>query len=199
MDNFIKSPDPFLRDYGLRFRTALDDAMERSVPPQLRQELQDARLQWKNLMAVQPLAEKAQPTGFIDPALLQNRVQKAFSDYGWGQPTTLGELGEVGKMIARPEAQGGAKESAAHGWLHRLSGPAAVGAGYEMLHEPNALAATVGIGAGALLAKRIGGGMLKSPGYRDLMLGAGAEGLPPLDYLGLGRPEAAVANRLYNR
>lgn len=119
LDRLMQDKNPNLRFYAGQIRDALDDAMQRSAPPDVVQDLLDARSQWKAMKTVEPLAKKS-PTGDISPALLLGAVNKSYS----GSGGTLGELGRIGQRFLKPQGTSGTAEHLA---LMRF-GPAIAGA-----------------------------------------------------------------------
>lgn len=70
--------------------------------------LKNAKYQYKNLIAVEPLAQKAQVDGFISPALLNSRVAQVYKrDFTRGKAGELGDLALLGQAIKQRVPQSG--------------------------------------------------------------------------------------------
>lgn len=65
-----------------------------------RQALTNAKFKYKNLIAIEPLAQKVQEEGIISPALLTNRVRQVYGrDFTRGRAGELGDLAKLGQVI----------------------------------------------------------------------------------------------------
>lgn len=65
-----------------------------------RKALTDAKYKYKNLIAIEPLAQKVQEEGIISPALLTNRVRQVYGrDFTRGRAGELGDLAKLGQVI----------------------------------------------------------------------------------------------------
>ena len=99
--------------------------------------LNTARLQYKNLKTVEPLAAKA-VDGYISPALLQSQVARSFPNFVRGGGGELGDLARIGSTFLKNVVPD--------------SGTARRAAGLYSLKEiGKGLAATAGLGGGAAL------------------------------------------------
>lgn len=198
VQTLMRSGDSNLRFYGAQVRNALDTALEHGAAStgnaSLLSTIKTARGQYKNMLALEPLVEKAQATGgLLDPTLLQSRVGKMFSDYGFSPDSggDLGTLGEGGKILPRPTAQGEAKASVAPGMVSNMlhnplvsgigGGLAALGAAHEAVpavsaisHHPLAGAILTGTAALGLGAKggthAVRRAVMASPEFRNLLI-----------------------------
>jgi len=160
-----KGADPTVRHYVGEIRNALDDALERSTPADLRAKLTQARSQWKAMKTVEDLAEKS-PTGDISPAALMTPVRQA---YGGGgnlgmayntTPPTLVQLARLGQVIKEPPSSGTAERLAV---MSQLGNPLA--------WAP--MAASLGAG------RALGAG-LRSDAFTNMLLNPGVSGVNPL-------------------
>lgn len=78
------------------FENFLIDMIGEDAPDELRK----AKYTYKNLIAIEPLAQKAQKDGLISPALLQNRVSKVYGrDFTRGRAGELGDLAKLGQIV----------------------------------------------------------------------------------------------------
>ena len=64
-----KASDPNIQYYAGQIRSSLQDALERSASPEMAQKYNQARLQYKNLKTVEPVAANA-PIGNVSPLAL---------------------------------------------------------------------------------------------------------------------------------
>jgi len=108
----MANPDPNISYHAGRVRDALDEAMERSLVSKGRQdllaELKDARLQYKNLKTVEPLATKAGANEHaISPPLLQGRVNAQFRSRAQRGAGDLGDLADIGQAFLKSEPNSG--------------------------------------------------------------------------------------------
>jgi hypothetical protein len=153
LDRAMQSANPNIRAGARDIREALDGAMERSAPPDVVDDLRQARGQWRNLRTIEPLVAKA-PTGDISPALLQGRVNTNFkgtygSAYGGGGDLkTLSDIGQ--RFMKEPPSSGTAERGML---MHLLGGAGAGGMGIatgELPLHTAALAAAGTLGSAAL-------------------------------------------------
>lgn len=132
IDNLMQ--DPKTRYYGVKLRSILEDSLERSSMPEDVQEFRQARQQWKNMVALEPLVDKTSPTGLIDPTQVQAATARAYKEYSWGgAPEDLTTLGKAGMFLPKPTIQGEAKQkmTVGHGGLIGAGvGGLAVAGGY---------------------------------------------------------------------
>ncbi len=122
-----KSPDPNIRYYANQIRESLDSALERSVAPELRAELREARRQWKAMKTVEGLADKG--VGDVSPQLLMGKVmQSPGGKKGSGE---LGELADIGKRFLKEPRDSGTPQGTfmANMISHPVSTIGAVSAG----------------------------------------------------------------------
>ena len=113
LDRLSNSDDPNVSHYAQQIRSTLDDAMQRSLAESgqtdLLNQLQQARLAYKNLMTVAPLAAKS-TTGDISPALLQSRVSQQFQNRAFQGAGPLGDLANIGQAFLKPTRSSGTAE-----------------------------------------------------------------------------------------
>lgn len=158
LDRAMQSANPNIRAGARDIREALDGAMERSAPPDVVDDLRQARGQWRNLRTVEPLVAKA-PTGNISPALLQGRVNTSFKGThgaaygGGGDLKTLSDIGQ--RFMKEPPSSGTAERGML---MHLLGGAGTAGVGLLTNQVPLS-AALMGLGAtggSALLGRGVG-------------------------------------------
>ncbi|MBX9925859.1 MAG: hypothetical protein K2Y05_05835 [Hyphomicrobiaceae bacterium] len=149
-----KSTDPNVQYYAGQIREALQDAIERSATPEMAQRYNLARLEYRNMKTIQPLAEKA-ATGNVSPLLLLNEVRKANPNFAYGSGGDLADLARIGQRFMKQPPDSGTPlgnkvlDLFTHN-IPTLAG-AAIGAGsaYSGGFDP---VKDVGLGVGGLLA-----------------------------------------------
>lgn len=156
---------------GMQLRTALDDALERNADPGDMAALQDVRQKWKNIKTIEPLVEKAQPHGIIDPTQLQNAVRNTYGTYSWKDPGNIGTLAEIGRNLPRVTAQGAGTEPA------KLPAIAKWGLAselaflpFELATAPKETAITLGAAGATYAAKAAVQKSLNSLAYRNAVI-----------------------------
>ena len=153
LDRAMQSQNPNIRNSAREIREALDGAMERSAPPDVADDLRQARREWRNLRTVEPLVAKA-PTGDISPALLQGRVNTSFKGThgaaygGGGDLKTLSDIGQ--RFLKEPPSSGTSERGLI---MHLIGGAASGAAGLAAGLSPKEaalaiLAPVVGAGVG---------------------------------------------------
>lgn len=95
-----------IASYGSQIEDALFDAWERQAPPDEVANLQNARLQYKNLKTIEPLVEKS-PTGELNPRLLPGQMQRNWDDLAYQGGGQLGDLADIGTLFLRPPPDSG--------------------------------------------------------------------------------------------
>lgn len=176
--NLAKDSHPTVKEAGGKLRELLDDAVERSSPPGTREAWSEARAQFKNLIAVQPLVE-GNVSGIVDPKALHGQVKKVFSEYGWGRlPGGMDTLAEGGRLMPKAGLTGSAAPTERLPWYARPGAmlPAGIGLGaaeYYLFTQNPTLAATAAAAAlGAAGLKTGVGAYMKSDFYRNALTGA---------------------------
>lgn len=138
LKNVRNDASPFLHD----LQDVVVDASVDGVP-EAKRTLNEARLQYKNLKTIQPLADKA-VNGDISPALLLGRVRQSFGNtFSRGGGGDLGNLARIGTAFLKdpiPDS-GTAQRTMVYKALEGLS---AGGAGFALGGLPGAVA-TAGI------------------------------------------------------
>lgn len=88
--------NPEAKQLAKDFENVLVDMIGEGAP----ESLKIAKHQYKNLIAIEPLAQKAQVDGFINPSLLTNRVRTVYGrNFTRGKAGDLGELAQLGQAI----------------------------------------------------------------------------------------------------
>lgn len=123
--------------YLADLRDAVVDASVDGSPGS-RELLNQARLQYKNLKTIEPLAEKAD-RGDLSPSLLLSKVSNSFSDFSRGGGGELGDLARIGQTFLKDKIPNS-------GTPRRLMAYGALGAG-SVANLPIALKA-LGTAAG---------------------------------------------------
>lgn len=171
-----QDPDPTVRDAGYALRNALDDALTRHAPPDMRDLLTQARGQWKNLRTVEDLAAKAHD-GNLSPALLQGRVNaknKGTHGAAYGGGGDLAELGQIGQQFLKaPPNSMTAERSMIMSLLGTVGGMGTAMATGDLKNAAYIPAAV----AGGILAGRTAGRTLRSDATTNALI-ARSLGLP---------------------
>lgn len=96
--------NPEAKTLAKDFENVLVDIIGEDAPEALR----NAKYQYKNLIAIEPLAQKVQVDGYISPALLTNRVASTYKrNFTRGKAGELGELAMLGQAIKQTIPQSG--------------------------------------------------------------------------------------------
>lgn len=164
----MRSRDSDIAYHAARVKDALDDAMERSLSSDGREdllgELRDARRQYKNLKTIEPLSVKADEDGTISPALLQGAVNKSFKNRARRGAGDLGDLADIGQSFLKaPPNSGTAPRIGAEIALSEI--PAAF-----MGHGLGAAGTVLGVAAGRGAAKSAARGYLNSNRLTESLL-----------------------------
>jgi hypothetical protein len=176
LDNAISNGDPGVRNFASQVKDALNDAMARSAPPGLAQQLAEARFQYKNLLTIAPLAEKAQAAnGNVSPVALLQAVRGNFDNMAFRGAGPLGDLAAIGQRFMKPPPDSGtATRAAIAGGLGAMT-PAGIAA---FNSEP---VSTVGAALGAVgtaAAGRLAAAYLRSPYAANRLIANGLAGNP---------------------
>lgn len=142
------SNDSETRLYGVKLRNAVDAAMQRNSTPQDVAAWSDLRSKWKNMVSLQDVVGKAQPSGTVNPRAIDPIVRQSWKDYEFGGGGDLGTLAQVGKLLPPAMATGEAKEPASHSlWstirAHPIMGAAGVIGADRLIESPGAATALI--------------------------------------------------------
>jgi hypothetical protein len=173
LDIALHSSDPGIRAFARQSREALDDAFERSAPPDVMGELKDARSQWKAMKTVEDLVEKS-PAGDISPALLMNAVRNSYDGMAYGGGGDLAQLAKIGQQFLKaPPSSGTAERLAVMNMLTKVGGAGGLAATAVMNPGSLPMMAAVGVPTAAayLAAAKGGGALLRSPGLANKLIG----------------------------
>ena len=108
--------DPQLSNALRGWREALDDAMERGIPPANRGQWREARTQYRHLLSIEKAvngAGEAAATGLVSPSQLRNAVRTQNSRLYARGKDELGNLARAGEAIMKPLPQSGTAPRAA--------------------------------------------------------------------------------------
>ena len=176
LDDAMNSGNPGVKLYAGQIRDVLDDAMQRSAPSNLAQQLAEARFQYKNLKTIEPLVPQAQgQDGNISPLRLLQAVRNNFSDMAYSGAGPLGELAAIGQRFMKaPPDSGTATRNMIMGGLSALT-PAGLA---TVAHEPiGVMGAALGT-LGTVAAGRAAGAYLRSPMLANRLISNGLAGNP---------------------
>lgn len=188
LDAAMNSANPNIKNFAGDVRDALDGAFQRSATPDVLDQLQQARAQWKNMRTVEGLAAKS-TTGDISPALLQSKVlanNKGTYGAAYGGGGDLKELADIGqRFLKEPPNSGTADRSALFSMLGAAGAAGEVGlASHNPLLALYSLAAPIG----TMAAGRAAGSYLRSDRLANSIIDRS-----------LGRPSApGISNKLLN-
>lgn len=101
LDRATLSTNTNIRHYAQQVRNALDDAVEAEASPEDTAALQQARMQYKNLMTVKNIAAKNNVEGEISPSLLNGAVNTNFKNRAFQGAGDLGELAQIGQTFMK--------------------------------------------------------------------------------------------------
>lgn len=123
-----KGSDPNVKTLASNLESAVVDIIGEDAPEALKK----AKYQYKNFIALEPLAQKAQVDGFISPAQLSNRVKAVYKrDYTLGKAGELGDLAKIGQVIKQQIPNSGtAQRNAANKLLSPAVDMGALSAGF---------------------------------------------------------------------
>lgn len=161
----LNSRDSNVKFYASQVRSALDDAMQSSAPPEVQQQLTTARTQYKAMKTIEDLVEKS-PTGNINPTLLMNVVRQNYGNMAYNGAGNMGDLARIGQMIKPPANSGTPERLAVLSALGGGAGTSLMGA----MHSP--VDAALGV-AGAIsvpAAARIANTALNNPMMRNALI-----------------------------
>ena len=163
LDRAIQSDDPNVSYYAQQIRSTLDDAMQRSLQSSgqtdLLNQLQQTRLQYRNLMTVAPLAAKS-VDGTISPSLLKGAVVRSFGNSAFTGAGDLGNLANIGQTFIKPQPSSGTAERLLA--LDRISN-GVEGVGAILSGHPLVGAAALAKIPAQMVAGRIIGKVMNSP------------------------------------
>lgn len=157
LDDLTTSGDPDVRRYAMQIREALNDALERSAPPQVMAQLRQARSQWRAMRTVEDLVAKA-PTGDVSAPLLMAKAMANDPQMAYTGGGELGTLARIGQQFLKSPPNSGSPERAI---AYALLG----GAGHLM----------TGL-TGANIANQV----MQSPLVVNRLIAAGQRGLAPV-------------------
>ena len=106
LDAATNSANPNIAHFAGQIKSALQDALQRSLSPADAETYALARLQYKNMMTIAPPAGKGIP-GEISPLLLQGAANRSFKGNAFRGAGDLGELGDIAQKYLRPPPDSG--------------------------------------------------------------------------------------------
>lgn len=161
----LNSRDSNVKFYAGQVRSALDDAMQASAPPEVQQQLTTARTQYKAMKTIEDLVEKS-PNGNISPPLLMNVVRQNYGNMAYNGAGNMGDLARIGQMIKPPANSGTPERLAVLSALGGGAGTSVIGA----MHSPaDALMGLTGA-LGVPLAARVANKALNNTATRNALI-----------------------------
>ncbi len=121
LDRAINGSSPNVSHYASELKEGLLDAVGQTPTGRPKtakayldtlQRYQTARLGWKNMKTLEPLAEKA-TTGDISPALLMNEVRKSYGGMAYGGGGDLADLARIGQRFLKEPGSSNTSERGA--------------------------------------------------------------------------------------
>ncbi len=106
LDVATNADNSAVRNYAVRIKGALQDAMQAASTPEDAALYAQARLQYKNMITLAPLVNKGIP-GQISPLLLQGAANRSFKGNAFSGSGALGELGDVAQTFLKAPPQSG--------------------------------------------------------------------------------------------
>jgi hypothetical protein len=194
LDKLTDSENSNVSFYANKIKSALDEALSRSAPPEMQDLLTTAKRQWASLKTIQPLVAKA-PTGDISSSLLAGAVNRQTGNgMAFGRGGDLGEIARIGqKFLKEPPSSGTAERSLVY---NALSGGAGAGgvasylANPDVFHNP-ALLTGLATGVGVAGLGRGMGSALRSNWMANQLLNRSLRAAPLST-----TPTAGVSNAL---
>jgi hypothetical protein len=162
LDRAVSNANPNIARPAQQIKEALQDALQRSLSDENLEAYRQARFQYKNMKAIEPLVNK-NPQGDISPALLNSRVSQQFRNRAYDTSGTnpLDRLGKIGQaFLKEPGTSGTTERREMLHLLGGLGGAAAAGDVFGMMNAAAGAAGTLGTGRAVSSA-------LRSPGMAD--------------------------------
>lgn len=147
-----QSGDPNVRFYANQIREVLDDALQRSATPEMRETLQNARRQYRAMKTVEDLVEKS-PNGDISPALLMGRVRANTSNMAYGGGGEQADLARIGQRFLRDPPNSGTADRLYMMQLFGMGGLTGAG-GVAAAYDPVMAAKAAGVAGLSMLGAR---------------------------------------------
>lgn len=138
LDRAMQSSDPNVKHYASQIRNVLDDALERSAPPDLLGRLKSARGQYKNMKTIEDLVEKSHSGDISGPSLM-GAVRNSYGNMAYGGGGELADLARIGQRFMRQPPDSGTPLGEAALKLVTLGAAGAGGAlyaGHESGYDP---------------------------------------------------------------
>lgn len=176
LDRVMNSNDSNLRHYAGQIKDTLDDALERSTPPDQLAALQQARSQYKAMKTIEPLVASS-VDGSVSPAKLMTAVKSSYSNMAYGGGGQLGDLARIGqRFLKEPPSSGTAERLQSGSFINKLGnlGIAATGAGtvlpFAAPYASDAVVPALASMAAGYGAGRIASSVLRSPGAANRLI-----------------------------
>jgi len=176
LDQAVGNQNSNISRPAAQIKSALQDALERSLSGSDLEDYRAARFQYKNMKTIEPLVNKA-ATGDISPALLNNRVSTQFPNRAYDTSGTnpLDRLAKIGQAFLKEPPSSGSSErgGAMYGVAKAGELLAALAAGHFI-----GIPETLGGVAGGLAASRGVGSYLRSPRVAERTIERGINPVP---------------------
>ena len=189
------SSDPNVRYYANQIRETLDDVMQRSAPPEMRETLQNARRQYRAMKTVEDLVEKSS-NGDISPRLLMGAVRANTNNMAYGGGGEQADLARIGQRFLRDPPNSGTADRLYVMQLlgmGGLTGAGTVGAAYD----PVMAAKAAGVAGMTMLGARGVQGVLNSNFAANRLINSGLRQAAPTPNALLGPIPPSLAAIAY--
>jgi hypothetical protein len=100
LDRAMNNASPNVAYVAGDIRQALNDAMQRSAPPEVADALAQTNAQYKAMKTIEPLVAKS-PTGDISPAALMSQVNKSYGGMAYNGGGDMGDLARIGQRFLK--------------------------------------------------------------------------------------------------
>lgn len=176
-----KGGERTIAHYADQLREVVDDMMQRSAPPDGVRDLLEARGQWRAMKAIEPLAEKAGPSG-ISPTLIRSAVNKSYPNMARApgeREQALRDMGQIGQRFIKEENSSGTSERLMiRQHLQQLTaGVLGIGSvGAASYFDPESWQRNVALAGGGIAAGRLGSAALRSNVLANALIRSGLRG-----------------------
>ena len=142
----------------------LENTISNFITDDAPEALRKAKYQYKNFLAIEPLAQKSQVTGHISPSLLTGRVQNIYGrQFTKGKAGELGDIARIGQLIKEQVPNSGtAQRTSARNILNGNLGVS------PFLYAANPVAGA--LQAGSSIAGMVGNRLLQSRNYNPALV-----------------------------
>jgi len=175
LSDLLGNDNSTVKELAQSIRGALDDAMQRAAPQDVIDKLQNARLQYKNMLMVKDF--KPDSLGNIEPGnITTNRISNYYPNFYKGGMTSQDDLQNLlngATLLKTPEAPS-SSNALANLIKYGVAGGAGAAAEHFapelMMSQPASLGIGLGVGGAALAAPALSRAVLNSDWYKNQLL-----------------------------